>query len=226
MTVTSKPKVIVQRERPLPVRQETPSSELAGRRREQIVEAAMTIIAKEGIDRLSLGRIQKAVGMARGHLTYFFPTKEAILLAVVDRMMAEHRKRIEADRQCPKPGQASPRQVARFMLTHPMSDSPAGRDFLSVMATFSAQMNHRDDYRAKVAGMQAEWRDQLAAKFSTGVSEPPEIAASFLMALAMGLNNQLAADPAAFDRTRMAAVCDRLIAPLFPSDHSEPDGDA
>ncbi len=70
----------------------------------------MTIIAKEGIDPLSLGRIQKSVGMARGHLTYFFPTKEAILLAVVDRMLTEHRTRMEADGECPKPGTAQPRQ--------------------------------------------------------------------------------------------------------------------
>jgi len=205
-------------------RAEVPSTELAARRREQIVEAAMTIIAKEGIDRLSLGRIQKAVGMARGHLTYFFPTKEAILLAVVDRMMAEHRKRMEEDRDCPKPGRAGGREIARFMLARPMSDTPAGRDFLSVMATFSAQMNHRTDYRAKVAGMQADWRRHLAGAIAAGAVEPPEVAASIMMALTMGLNAQLAADPAAFDRKHMAAVCDRMLAPLFRPPTSDPDG--
>jgi AcrR family transcriptional regulator len=203
---------------------ETPSSRLAAKRRDQIVDAAMTIIAKEGIDRLSLGRIQKAVGMARGHLTYFFPTKEAILLAVVDRMMAEHRKRMESDRDCPKPGRTGGREVARFMLSRPMSDTPAGRDFLSVMATFSAQMNHRSDYRAKVAGMQADWRRHLAGAIAAGSTGPPEIAASLMMALAMGLNAQLAADPAAFDRKQMAAECDRLLAPLFRPETPDPDG--
>lgn len=202
------------------VRHDGPTSDLAARRREQIVDAAMTIIAKEGIDRLSLGRIQKAVGMARGHLTYFFPTKEAILLAVVDRMLAEHRKRIESDRDCPRPGVAKPSDIARFMLSRPMSDTPGGRDFLSVMATFSAQMNHRADYRTKVAGMQADWRSHLARAFEGGTTEPPEFTASVIMALAMGLDAQLAADPAAFDRTRMTAVCDRLLAPLFSPDTS------
>src|SRR5262245_53120413 len=193
---------------PTPSRADVPSTELAARRREQIVEAAMTIIAKEGIDRLSLGRIQKAVGMARGHLTYFFPTKEAILLAVVDRMMAEHRKRMESDQDCPKPGSAGPREIARFMLSRPMSQTPAGRDFLSVMSTFSAQMNHRADYRAKVAGMQADWRRHLIAAIGGGSSVPPEIAASVLMAMAMGLDAQLAADPAAYDAKKMSAVCE------------------
>jgi AcrR family transcriptional regulator len=201
-----------------------PSSELAVRRRDQIVEAAMTIIAREGIDRLSLGRIQKAVGMARGHLTYFFPTKEAILLAVVDRMLSEHKKRMAAERDCPQPGRAGGREIARFMLSRPMSQTPAGRDFLSVMATFSAQMNHRSDYRAKVAGMQAEWRRQLGEAIAPGSTEPPAVAASLLMALTMGLDAQLAADPAAFDRKQMAAACDRLLAPLFRPANSETDG--
>jgi AcrR family transcriptional regulator len=205
-------------------RAEVPSTELAARRREQIVEAAMMIIAKEGIDRLSLGRIQKAVGMARGHLTYFFPTKEAILLAVVDRMMDEHRKRMEEDRDCPKPGRAGGREIARFMLSKPMTDTPGGRDLLSVMATFSAQMNHRADYRAKVAGMQSEWRRHLAGAIAAGSTERPEITASIMMALTMGLNAQLAANPTAFDRNQMAAVCDRLLAPLFRSTNSDPDG--
>jgi AcrR family transcriptional regulator len=209
---------------PTPGRAEVPSTELAAKRREQIVEAAMTIIAKEGIDRLSLGRIQKAVGMARGHLTYFFPTKEAILLAVVDRMLAEHKTRMEADQDCPKPGRAGGREIARFMLSKPMSDTPTGRDFLSVMATFTAQMNHRADYRAKVAGMQADWRRHLSAAIAPGSTEPPELAASILMALTMGLNGQLAANPAAFDRNLMAAACDKLLAPLFRPATSDPDG--
>ncbi len=223
MTVTARmaKKVI-----PALARPDVPSSELAARRRDQIVEAAMTIIAKEGIDRLSLGRIQKAVGMARGHLTYFFPTKEAILLAVVDRMMAEHRKRMEADQDCPRPGSANPREIARFMLSRPMPDSPAGRDFLSVMSTIVAQMNHRADYRAKVAGMQTEWRKHLTEALARGSIASPETTASLLMALVMGLNNQLAADPAAFDRNQMAAVCDRLLAPLFQPENPDPDGAA
>src|SRR5436189_4636798 len=122
---------------------------------------------------------------------------------------------MEDYRDCPKPGRTGGRALARFMLSRPMSDTPAGRDLLSVMATFSAQMNHRADYRAKVAGMQAEWRRHLAGAFAATSTVSPEITASVLMALAMGLNAQLAADPAAFDRSQMAAVCDTLIAPLF-----------
>jgi hypothetical protein len=85
-------------------------------------------------------------------------------------------------------------------------------------------MNHRADYRAKVAGMQADWRRHLSDALAADSTEAPAVTASVLMALAMGLNAQLAADPAAFDRSQMAAVCDRLLAPLFRPATPDPDG--
>ena len=67
--------------------------DVAGVRREQIVEAAIEIIASQGLPKLSLSKIEQRAGMTRGQLTYYFPTKESILLAVFDRMlhrMLEH----------------------------------------------------------------------------------------------------------------------------------------
>ncbi|MBY0461465.1 MAG: TetR/AcrR family transcriptional regulator, partial [Gemmataceae bacterium] len=59
-------------------------SEVAVARREQILEAAEAIIAGHGIQKLSLAQIEQRAGMSRGQLTYYFPTKESILLAVFD----------------------------------------------------------------------------------------------------------------------------------------------
>ena len=57
-------------------------------RRAEIVEAAAGVIAEQGIQRLSLSEIETRIGMSRGQLTYYFKTKEDILLAVLDRMLA------------------------------------------------------------------------------------------------------------------------------------------
>src|SRR5476649_2465867 len=56
-------------------------------RRTEIVDAAAAVIAEQGIQHLSLSEIEKKVGMSRGQLTYYFKTKEDILLAVFDRML-------------------------------------------------------------------------------------------------------------------------------------------
>src|SRR5207247_6922493 len=56
-------------------------------RREQIVEAAIAVITEQGLQNLSLSEIEKKAGMSRGQLTYYFPAKEDILLAVFDRVV-------------------------------------------------------------------------------------------------------------------------------------------
>src|SRR3954470_22731774 len=72
--------------------------DVASVRREQIIEAAVAVIAERGIQNLSLSEIEKKAGMSRGQLTYYFPTKEDILLAVFDRMLQLIQERVVAAR--------------------------------------------------------------------------------------------------------------------------------
>ena len=60
--------------------------DVARARREQIIEAAVRVITSRGLHNLSLSKIESWAGMKRGQLTYYFPTKEDILLGVFDRM--------------------------------------------------------------------------------------------------------------------------------------------
>src|SRR5438067_9779597 len=62
-------------------------------RHEQIVEAAVSVITEQGLQNLSLSEIEKKAGMSRGQLTYYFPSKEDILLAVFDRLLQMMRRR-------------------------------------------------------------------------------------------------------------------------------------
>src|SRR2546423_6915036 len=90
-------------------------SDVARQRREQVIDAAIEIIATEGIHRLSLGNIEERVKMARGHLTYYFPSKEDILLAVFDRML--ERMIAEAMKEDgPKPGTGRAWDCAQYAL--------------------------------------------------------------------------------------------------------------
>src|SRR5438105_4644343 len=65
----------------------TPRADIVNARREQIVEAAVAVIAEQGLHNLSLSEIETRAGMSRGQLTYYFGTKEAILLAVFDHLL-------------------------------------------------------------------------------------------------------------------------------------------
>lgn len=194
-------------------------SEVARRRREQILEAAEAIIATEGLPRLSLGQIEKRTGMSRGQLTYYFPTKEAILLAVHERMLQRMIAANQADPSAPQPGTGQAWACLKFFFESRLEPGPADRDFLSLLYTFLAQMNHRADYRERLAESYNAWRTCIAQDVATSVPAPhvvePRIIASLLQALANGLTMQLAVDPTAFDRAEMARACLLILAPLF-----------
>jgi len=202
-----------------PVQAPFPGSEIAQKRREQILEASEAIIASEGLPRLSLGQIEKRTGMSRGQLTYYFPTKEAILLAVHERMLRAMIARAMSDPLAPKPGTGQAWDCATHVFTNRLGPDAIERELFSLLHTFLAQMNYRDDYRKRMAETYAEWRGMIAGDFAGSVPEPrpvnPMVLASIIQALINGLSIQLAADPVAFDRGEMAAACLQLLAPFF-----------
>jgi AcrR family transcriptional regulator len=198
-------------------------SEVARARRDQILDAAEAIIAGHGIQELSLGRIEKSTKppMSRGQLTYYFPTKESILLALFDRMLRRMiRERMRSDGPKPMTGRAW--EMTRHVLQNRLEPDwpPAGnKDLLSLLFTFLAQMGHREDYRARLSQWFSEWRSFIAADLAGSVPEPrpasPRTTAALLQALFQGLDVLLMADPEAFDRPEMLGLCLRLLAPLF-----------
>jgi AcrR family transcriptional regulator len=54
-----------------------------------LVEATARILVREGFDRASTNRIAEKAGVSIGSLYQYFPTKEALVAAVVDRHNAE-----------------------------------------------------------------------------------------------------------------------------------------
>ncbi|MDB5309906.1 MAG: transcriptional regulator BetI [Gemmataceae bacterium] len=213
---------------------ESPSglSEIALKRRDQIMDAAEAIIAREGIHRLSLGHIEKTLGgMSRGQLTYYFPNKESILLAVFGRMLRRMvGEMMRADGPKPMTGRAwdCVRHGVRKHLDP--AHLPGEADLSSLFYTFLAQMGHRPDYRDRLAQVLREGREFLAADIAGSVPAPrpisPRVSAALIQALFHGLRTQLAVDPNAFDRDEMFAACVQLLAPLFnpaPTD-PQPDG--
>lgn len=196
-------------------------SDIALARREQILNAAETVIAGHGIQELSLKRIEDLAGMSRGQLTYYFPTKEQILLAVHDRMLRRMiRERMAADGPKPMTGRAW--DVARHMLgkhLEPGWPNSGAKDLLGLLFTFLAQTGHSTEYRNRLAQWHTEWRAFIAADIAASVPEPrpapPRETAALVQALVIGLDVQLMVDPSAFDRAEMLALCTKLLAPMF-----------
>jgi AcrR family transcriptional regulator len=58
------------------------------RTRDAVLEAALSIIARDGPGRLTLDAIAQEAGMSKGRLLHQFPTKQAILKAILERQRA------------------------------------------------------------------------------------------------------------------------------------------
>jgi AcrR family transcriptional regulator len=187
--------------------------DIASIRREQIVEAAVAIIAEQGLQNLSLSEIENKAGMSRGQLTYYFPTKEDILLAVFDRLVLLMYERIgkPAGQEC---DQDSGWEWVQHLLTKLLTEPPVNPDFGCLQYTFLSQISHREDFRQRLATLYETWRSNMAHGLSMDMARRPAVRrvsaralATLVQAILHGLAMQRAADPNAFDREEMLELC-------------------
>ena len=185
-------------------------------RREQVVDAAVAIIAERGLQELSLSAIEERAGMSRGQLTYYFPTKEAILLAVFDRLLGLMHRRVAGGNGEPPAcvaggtGWERVRGLLSFLILHP----PDVCEFHSLQYTFLSEIGHREDFRRRLASLYEEWRAHLAQDLAEELARrgrkgrhSPRALATLIQALLHGLAMQRAADPDAYDRQEMLDLC-------------------
>ena len=189
-------------------------------RREQIVDAAVTVIAEQGLQNLSLSEIEKKVGMSRGQLMYYFKAKEDILLAVFDRLLDMMCRRNGGDPAKPHE-EASVQPKMRWlergqpghlldMILHKPALNP---EFGSLQYTFLSQVSHRADFRERLAKLYEEWRSHGMEHLLRDLAERPAVrpvapraVATLVQAILHGLAMQITVDPDAIDGPEMAKL--------------------
>ena len=202
----------------------TPRIDVGSIRREQIVQAAVSIIAEQGLQNLSLSEIEKKAGMSRGQLTYYYPTKEDILLAVFDRLIEMMHKRAGGSLPA-EPGWERMELLLRKILGEP----PAFPQFGALQYTFLSQISHREDFRRRLANLYEEWRGHMARDLAEasarrpGKKASPRAVATLVQAVIHGLFMQRAADPDAYDPEEMLELLlDMLGGYLRPGEATDP----
>lgn len=186
--------------------------DIASLRREQIVEAAVRVLVAHGIDKCSLSAIEEEAGMSRGQLTYYFPAKEDILLAVFDHMVGTMRQRVGM-KSCDGFDQSG-WEMTQHLLQMLLSATTPNPAFGPLQHTFLAQVSHREDFRQRLAALYEEWRTHMAENLTKDlakVDDPPPYSpralATFIQAVLHGMAVQRAADPEAMADPEVMAVC-------------------
>jgi AcrR family transcriptional regulator len=182
-------------------------------RREQIVEAAVAIIAEQGLQNLSLSEIEKKASMSRGQLTYYFPAKEDILLAVFERLLQLAYQRIGRP-EGPAPNPSSAWGLIEHLLATVPDVPLTNPDFHCLQYTFLSQMAHRGDFRRRLARLYEQWRGNMAEGLAADLAQhrpvrqvAPQALATLIQAILHGLAMQHAADPESFDTEELVHLC-------------------
>jgi AcrR family transcriptional regulator len=67
--------------------------------REHIVDAAIKLLRESGVKKLAQPQVARAAGIPQGHLTYYFPKKADLLVAVARRTIQVFARELGAERQ-------------------------------------------------------------------------------------------------------------------------------
>ncbi|MFF8292432.1 TetR/AcrR family transcriptional regulator [Streptomyces sp. NPDC016309] len=166
-------------------------------RRAEIVRAALEVIAERGYRGASLGAVAARVGLTQQGLLHHFPTKEALLVAVLE----------ERDQWDTGGGGSGGRDGWRLDLLASLVEYNAMRP--GIVQTFSALLGEsvtedhpaRDFFTRRYAQVRAETEDVLRAEYGDRLPGglTPERAAPLVVAVLDGLQYQWLLDPDAVD---------------------------
>ncbi|MFF8955568.1 TetR/AcrR family transcriptional regulator [Streptomyces sp. NPDC014894] len=166
-------------------------------RRAEILRAALEVIAERGYRGASLGAVAERVGLTQQGLLHYFPTKEALLVAVLE----------ERDQWDTAAAAARSPDTWRLELLASLVEYNAMRG--GVVQTFSALLGEsvtedhpaRDFFTGRYDQVRAHMTDVLRAEFGEELAGglTPEQAAPLLTAVMDGLQYQWLLDPEAVD---------------------------
>ncbi|WP_052864992.1 TetR/AcrR family transcriptional regulator [Streptomyces niger] len=135
--------------------------------REQVLAAAMTTIAEEGLDRLTMAGLGREVGMSSGHILYYFGTKDELLLQTLqwseEQLGAQ--RRAELARRLP----ARARIDALVDLYLP--DGPRDPRWTLWLEVWNRSQNADDATRERQLDLELAWHRDLVALLVEGASK-------------------------------------------------------
>ncbi|MFE4635751.1 TetR/AcrR family transcriptional regulator [Streptomyces sp. NPDC056773] len=166
-------------------------------RRAEIVRAAVEVIAERGYRGAALGTVAERVGLTQQGLLHYFPTKEALLVAVLE----------ERDRWDTGGGARAMADTWRPDLLASLVEYNAMRP--GIVQTFSALLGEsvtdghpaREFFAERYAQVRAAMADVLRAEFGERLPSglTPDQAAPLLAAVMDGLQYQWLLDPETVD---------------------------
>ncbi|MEU9441804.1 TetR/AcrR family transcriptional regulator [Streptomyces sp. NPDC048304] len=134
--------------------------------REEVLAAAMDMIADRGLEKLTMAALGREVGMSSGHLLYYFRSKDELLLRTLE--WSEGRLGAERGRLLTGPGTARERLAGYVDLYVP--DGHRDPHWTLWLEVWNRSQNADDDARARQLAIEGAWHRDLVALIAEGIS--------------------------------------------------------
>jgi AcrR family transcriptional regulator len=164
------------------------------RTRERIVDAATRLFLHDGFGATSLERIGEEAGFTRGAVYSNFESKTELGIAVIDDLHAREQRRLAEALARVEHSQAKLDALAAW------ADETIGdRAWTRLETEVAAASKHDEHYRAAAAARYARLRTGAAEIFADALGDDlgmdPDVLATALVGLSLGIGVQRAADP-------------------------------
>ncbi|SOE64424.1 transcriptional regulator, TetR family [Streptomyces sp. OV198] len=173
--------------------------------REDVLAAAMDMIAERGLEKLTMAALGREVGMSSGHLLYYFHSKDELLLQTLE--WSEGRLGAERGRLLAARGTARERLDAYVDLYVP--DGHRDPHWTLWLEVWNRSQNADDAARERQVAIEGAWHRDLVALIAEGVSRgefrpvDPDRCAARLRALLDGFSIHVAIGLRGTDRERI-----------------------
>lgn len=170
-------------------------------RRAQILDAAFDSIAERSLEGTRMRYIAEVAGVSQPSLHYYFNTKDKLIVALLDRLLAE----FQAEREERLAAAEGPLARLRVMLAHQKQFIVEKSDTFEVYYDFWVQATKRPSVGDKVRQMNTGWRAIIREVLDEGVrtgvfrADRVRMAPAIIVSILQGAALQYILDPEEFD---------------------------
>lgn len=198
-----------------------PATELKDRRRSQLIDATLNVIARKGFASTTLADVAKEARVSYGVVSFYFKNKDALLLATLQQLADEYEAfwRAAAERAGNAP--AAKLDAMIEVEFHPAISS---RKKVSAWSAYWHESRSNAQYHKVCDGIEERYYDYTCALLRALIAEggyrdlDAETIALGLNAMMDGLWLDLQVNPATFSREQAKRTCRTFMAALFPRD--------
>lgn len=191
-------------------------------RRQQIVEAMISVMARRGYEAASIARIADAAGLTPGLVHYHFKSKQAILLALLDRLVAGHAEIL--DRHLSEAGPGPMARLEAFIRCHLALGASADPEAMACWVLLSGEALRQPEVQEALGARLERLAEQLQQVIQEGMDsgdftcDRSDVPASALLATIQGYFVLAATKRELIPRGSAASAARAMAAGLLQTD--------